>query len=193
MRQIDENGLTLVELLIVMAISGVILGAISGAFLMQSKTYRAQEQVNEMVQATRAAIDMMTREVRMAGYKTLTGIPYNASQLRIQADLNDDDDLGNPNETIIYSFDSANLRINRSTVETGGASPVARPFAENITAFTFAYRTGTGAVTTTTSEIRQVRITITARTSKPDPDFTQNGGYRTYTLTSLVTPKNMRN
>jgi type IV pilus assembly protein PilW len=191
MKRLDTKGLTLVELLIAMALSGVVLGAISSTFLMQSRMHRVQEQVNEMTQSTRAAMDMMTREVRMAGYRTPGGIPYSASQLEIRARLTDDANIDDPNETIVYSYDSTNLKIDRTTVETGGTSPVTRPFAENITAFSFAYLTQTGAATTTASEIRQVRITITARTSRPDPDYSQNGGYRTYTLTSLVTPKNL--
>jgi hypothetical protein len=40
-------------------------------------------------------------------------------------------------------------------------------------------------------DIRQIKITITARTAKPDPDYTANGGYRTYTLTSYLTPRNL--
>jgi len=50
---------------------------------------------------------------------------------------------------------------------------------------------GAGTSTTTTANIRQIRITITARTATPDPRYSANGGYRTYRLTSLVTPKNL--
>ncbi|MBW2568666.1 MAG: prepilin-type N-terminal cleavage/methylation domain-containing protein, partial [Deltaproteobacteria bacterium] len=63
-----ESGFTLVELLISMTIGLIILTALSSTFLMQRKIYDVQEQMVEMVQTARAAMDMMTREIRMAGY-----------------------------------------------------------------------------------------------------------------------------
>jgi prepilin-type N-terminal cleavage/methylation domain-containing protein len=63
-----ESGFTLVELLIAMTIGLIILAALSSTFLMQRKIYDVQEQIVEMVQNARAAMDIMTREIRMAGY-----------------------------------------------------------------------------------------------------------------------------
>ena len=62
-----ESGFTLVELLIAMTIGLIILAALSSTFIMQRKAYDVQEQIVEMVQNVRAAMDMMTREIRMAG------------------------------------------------------------------------------------------------------------------------------
>ncbi|MBL7208022.1 MAG: hypothetical protein ISS67_05820, partial [Desulfobacterales bacterium] len=64
-------------------------------------------------------------------------------------------------------------------------------FALNIQTFTFDYLNSAGSATTTTADIRQIRITITARTSKADADYSANNGYRTHTLTSLITPRNL--
>jgi hypothetical protein len=36
-----------------------------------------------------------------------------------------------------------------------------------------------------------VSISITARTAKPDPNYTSNSGYRTYTVTATITPPNL--
>ena len=66
-----EAGFTLTELLVAMAISGILLGAIVSTCITQRKTYAVQEQVTEMTLNVRAALDMLTREVRMAGY----GVP----------------------------------------------------------------------------------------------------------------------
>jgi len=71
---------------------------------------------------------------------------------------------------------------------TGGTTET---LVENIDAFTFQYLDGSGATTTTTADIRQLQITITAKTAKSDPNYTPNGGYRTFTLTSLITPRNL--
>ena len=195
----NESGFTLVELLIAMTIGLIILTALSSTFLMQRKIYDVQEQVAEMVQTARAAMDMMTREIRMGGYDPtgtgFDGIPYNAdpSTIDVFADLNDIPGIDNPTgsyEHITYSYDSANNQIDRNT-NTGGGG---QPFAENIQSVTFNYLDSSGNATTTTSDIRQIKITITAKTSKPNPDYTDptyGDHYRRYTLTSAITPRNL--
>lgn len=190
-----DPGFTLIELLIAMALALVVIGALSSAFLSQFKTFDAQEQVTEMIQDARAAMDMISREVKMAGYDPtgagIVGIPYSATQLEIRADLNGDGETDgtasndDTNEEIIYTYDSTNKQIDRNT---GGG---AQPFAENIQSFTFQYYDTDGNTTTTAADIRQIELTITARTSEPDPNYGQNSGYRTYTLISYVTPRNL--
>ena len=185
-----ENGFTLIELMLSIAISGIVLAAITATFISQSRSYDAQAQINGMQQGARAAMDIITREVRMAGYNTnstltFDGITYDTTQIRVRANLNGDGDTGDTNEDIIYAHDAGNDLINR----TAGATTEA--LVENIETFTFQYLDESGAATTTTAAIRQVQITITAITSKPDPNYTPNGGYRTFTLTSLITPRNL--
>jgi type IV pilus assembly protein PilW len=183
------NGFTLVELLIAMAISGIVLGAAVNTFITQRRSYALQEQITEMTQVTRAAMELMTREIRMAGYNparaSFDGITYGPTQLQIRADLNGDGDTADANETIVYSYNSATLQLMR---DTGGGG---QPIADNIEAFTFDYLDGAGNSTTTTANIRQTRLMIMTRTAQPDPHYSANNGYRTYRLTSLVTPKNL--
>ena len=133
----------------------------------------------------------------MAGYNptsaTFDGIPYNAdsSIIDVYADLNNIPGIDNPAgsyEHITYLYDGTNNQIDRNT-NTGGGSN--KPFAENIQTLTFEYFDSNGNPATSTANIRQIKITITARTSKPDPDYSANSGYRTYTLTSFITPRNL--
>jgi len=184
-----ERGFNLIELLIAMTIGLIILAALSSTFLMQREIYDVQEQIVEMVQNARAAMDMMTSEIRMAGYDpagaVFDGIPYNAGQLQIFADLDGDGNAGGSSENITYTYDNPNLQIDRNT---GGG---AQAFAENIQTFTFSYLDSSGTATTTASDIRQIEITITARTAEPGRNYIPNSGYRTYTLTSLITPRNL--
>ena len=202
-----ESGFTLVEMLIAMTIGLIILTALSSTFLMQRKIYDVQEQIVEMVQTARAAMDMMTREIRMAGYDPtgtmqrsdpistdFVGIPYNASQLQVVADLNDDGETDGSNENIIYTYyDETSAYPYQIKRKTGNG--YFQPFAENIQSFTFVYLEDDGVTEVTTSaendDIRQIRITITARTTKADGDYSANGGYRTHTLTSFITPRNL--
>jgi len=64
----QERGFSLVELLIAMSISGVIFGATVTFFITQRRYLAVQEQVTDMVQSGRIAMDTIVREVRMAGY-----------------------------------------------------------------------------------------------------------------------------
>lgn len=65
------DGFTLTELLLTMAISGILLAAIVSTFITQQKAYALQTQRADMRLNTRAALDMVVRDVRMAGY----GVP----------------------------------------------------------------------------------------------------------------------
>jgi type IV pilus assembly protein PilW len=189
----EINGFTLVELLISMSIAMVILAAVTTTFMSQSRIYNAQEQINEMQQNSRGALDIISRELKMAGYKPsgggFNGITYSTTQLMVQADLDSNGAISTSstaNEQITYAYDSANQRITRA-VGAGGAQVL----AEHITAFTFSYLDSLAVATTVSANIRQVTISITAKTAKPDPNFTSNGGYRTYTMSATITPGNL--
>jgi type IV pilus assembly protein PilW len=191
-----NSGFTLIELLTSLFVGIIVLGAMYSLFIIQNKHFTTQEQIAEMQQIARTTMDAMAREITMAGFdpnKSLsTPAPANAAitaagatSLSFTADLNANSALTDANENVTYAFNSANFRITR---DTGGG---AQPFAENIEDLAFTYYDGSGAVTATIASIRRIRIAIRARTAKPDPGYTSNGGYRTYTLTSYVTPRNL--
>ena len=62
-----KNGLTLIELLIALVLSGILIAALYRIFISQQKSYTVQNQVVDMQQNARIAIGQMTREIRMAG------------------------------------------------------------------------------------------------------------------------------
>jgi type IV pilus assembly protein PilW len=187
------TGFTLTELMVAMAIGMVVLSAVTTTFMAQVRFYNAQEQINEMQQNARGALDVITRELKMAGYKpnggTFDGVTYSVSQLMIQADLDGNGGIStssSANEQITYAYDSTNKRITRK-MGTGTVEAL----ADNITAFTFSYLDSSGATTTTSSSIRQVAISITAVTTKPDPNYSSNNGYRNYQISATITPPNL--
>jgi prepilin-type N-terminal cleavage/methylation domain-containing protein len=61
-----EQGMTLVELLVALVISGLLLAAAYRTFISQQKTFVVQDQVVDMQQNMRAAINRMTTDIRMA-------------------------------------------------------------------------------------------------------------------------------
>ncbi|MBU1184433.1 MAG: prepilin-type N-terminal cleavage/methylation domain-containing protein [Proteobacteria bacterium] len=186
------GGFSLVELLIAMAVGLVVLGAMYSVFTIQNKTFGNQEVFVEMQQNVRAGMDMMAREIGMAGYNpagvNFAGVTVITSQLQIQADLDGNGAIDSTSqENVIYIFDSTNKQITRYI----GAGNQA--FVENVDSFTFEYLKGDGTAATT-EDVRRIRITITGRTAKPDPDYTDptfGDKYRRYTLTSQVAPRNL--
>ena len=68
-----NSGFSLVELMVSMAISSMVIGAIYGVYTIQNRSYTVQEQVSEMQQKGRAALDFMVRDIRMASYDTPDG------------------------------------------------------------------------------------------------------------------------
>jgi len=63
-----NKGLTLIELMVALVITGILVAAIYRTFIGQQKTYTVQEQVVDMQQNARAAVNRMTTEMRMAGF-----------------------------------------------------------------------------------------------------------------------------
>ena len=68
MRSQNNKGFTLVEILVALALSAVVLGAIYSVYVAQQKVYVVQEEVAKMQQNLRAALLMMSGELRMAGF-----------------------------------------------------------------------------------------------------------------------------
>jgi len=188
----NERGYTLQELLVAIPLGMLILSGVTTVFVSQSRSYHAQEQLNEMQQNARAAMDIMVREIKMAGYDP-TDIPgfvalptTSATQIRIVANIVDTNNVTtDDNEDITYTYDAANDLIQRTV---GGTTTT---LAENISDLEFEYLDENGTVTAVTAEIRQIQIEITAETRNPDPNFSANGGIREYELTAVVTPPNL--
>jgi len=187
-----ERGFTLIELLIAMALALIVITSLSSAFISQRKIYAAQEQVSEMIQTARAAMDMIISEVRMAGYDP-TGsagagiVSATSNSINFTLDITDDagtgppdGDTGDSNENVTYSLYTVDgiQKLGRKSKATA----VNQPVAENIEDLQI-------------SQIgNSINVSLIARTTKPDPNYshpTYGDGYRRYTLTSYVTPPNL--
>lgn len=67
----SESGFTFVELMIALVLSIIIMTPLFKLLIDQQKTYTVQSQMTNMRQNARIGLDIMTKELRMAGY----GIP----------------------------------------------------------------------------------------------------------------------
>jgi prepilin-type N-terminal cleavage/methylation domain-containing protein len=69
-----SKGVTFIELLIALVISAILVAGIYRTFIHQQKTYATQEQVADMQQNVRVAINRMMKEIRMAGFGNIQGV-----------------------------------------------------------------------------------------------------------------------
>jgi type IV pilus assembly protein PilW len=191
--QTNENGFTLVELMVALALSGIVMAAIYTAFLSQQRTYLAQEQVSAMQQNIRAGLGMMTREIRMAGYDpsvnaSATISAATAGSITFSMDLNEDEDIdvydsasntGDSGENITYSLYTATDGVQK----LGRKNPTLnRAVAENIDQLEFYYTLADDTLSLTPADpdtIRSVQISILAKAGKPDRKFVNTATYTT--------------
>jgi type IV pilus assembly protein PilW len=188
----NSYGFTLVEIMITLVISGIIMSAIYSAYLAQQRTYLAQEQVAEMQQNARVAMDMLARDIRSAGFD-----PNNlGAGITVAAPGNlvftrEDDLAANGLESVAYSlFDAFMFTVPPSNdglvddlaqqvTTVAGASAGRQVVAENIGQLEFRYLDEDGNVTATLADIRSVQVSILAVASRADQNFTNTMSYTT--------------
>jgi type IV pilus assembly protein PilW len=170
-KRFTDQGFTLVELLVAMAISGVVMAGIYSAYYSQQKSYVTQEQVSAMQQNLRAAMYYMEREIRLAGYDPARSGGFGITDIRLK-DIDDNLDVDG-DSSLEFTIDRDEDGVVGAGYETVYYcmydSPVAAPdgktdlarrygaggrqlLAENIEALGFAYafdNNGDGQLDTT--------------------------------------------
>jgi type IV pilus assembly protein PilW len=184
-------GFTLIEVMVSMTIGLVVLAAVAGTFTVQLRQNSAEEQLAQMQQDVRGALDLMVREIEMAGFKP-AGVAVNgiatstATTLRIKLDLDSSGvTTDGATDDISYTYSSGVLT---RTLNNPASSAT---LADNLTLFSFSYLDANGAATTTSTAVRRITINITAQTARADPSYPTNGGKRTYQISADVTPPNL--
>ena len=112
--------------------------------------------------------------------------------MQFTMDLDSDGTTNGSDENVTYSLydsgDDGDTDLGRNT----GANN--QPVAENIPSLSFTYTLADGTTVSTPAvlnQIRTVQISLTARTAEADADYSENSGYRTATLTTRVTVRNL--
>jgi len=189
-----KSGFTLVEIMVSMVISSLVIAGVYGVYTIQQRSYTVQEQVTELQQRLRSAVDFMTRDMRMAGYNPDGACDVNKETNGILTWTSDNFSFqycenGEMNR-IVYSMDGSDL-VRTLTVGSAG-SGVPRKIAEGVDAIEFQYLAGNRASTaadpakhakyeplaaTAVKEIRLVRMSVLLRSSYPDPRQTDSTQY----------------
>ena len=193
---VTQRGLTILELLIALSLSVLTLGAALSIYLSQVRTQTLQDNVITLQADLRSAEDLLAREIRMAGYdpagvntdedpsNDFRGVEVQNNQLVIHADLNGNGMLGDPHETITYSYDQGTETLRRNT--GGGRQTV----ADHIVSVTFQAINAQGNTVSQESDIRGVKMGIEGRTAQPDSSYSNNEGYRRLMMENVVALRN---
>ncbi len=187
-----QSGFTLMELMIAMAISGVLLAGMVMAFTGQSRSYNTQQEITELQEDIRASLGLMTSEIRLAGYDPTTTadakiLLANATEFQFSQDITDnagtgpsDGDTDDANEIIHYKINTAGS-LGRAT-GVGNLQPIAEntenlafEYLVNLTPETWTQTPGTTAADL--KKIRAVKISVLARTKRQTSSATDTSAF----------------
>lgn len=198
----NNRGFSLIELMVSLVISSFVVAGIYGVYTIQQRSYKVQEQVSEMQQRLRAAVQFMASEIRMAGYDPPNDYPdpnpYDPAEVCDDAKIEtmNRDELvfefckvtAGDQDPPVYTaelmktayslYDAYDDGVSDLGVQHGDSASTKRALAEGIEAIEFLYLDDTGKTEVTdTADIRQIRISILARSTFPDPKYTDTTVY----------------
>lgn len=120
---ISSRGFTIVELLVTMAIAGLVLAAIYAVFTSSNRSYHTQDRVVDTQQGLRVGVDFMVRDIRLAGLDPEETDLFSieeatATLIQFTADLNMNGVIDEDNrERVAYQFSGTVLQ--RCNLDTG--------------------------------------------------------------------------
>jgi len=158
-----DEGFTLAEVVMALGIMLLVLTAIINLFTSLNRTYTTQNVAAGVQQVTRAGIDIMTRNIRMAGFNPLNLNPIGIVQaspdmIRFKLDTDGDGTIAtNTSEDMAYLL-NGNKQLIR---QLNGDSYSNVSLVENVADLTFRYLDNQDLETNELSAIRTVEVSLT--------------------------------
>ena len=90
----NRSGFTMVELLVVLAVASILMTLMYQVYRSQLKSHTTQAELVEMQQNMRAALYLIERDIRMAGYAPRGGISSTPISTAMVRAISFDMDLG---------------------------------------------------------------------------------------------------
>lgn len=148
-RHLSKKGLSLIEMLVAMAIMGIVLAIIVQFFATQSRAARIQKAINEASEAGRTALSLITWDLQNAGYRVTTSNEnpaikkggnngyYDSLIIRYR-----DDSIAVPVETVVtYSIDNNGDLLRDEDLITDTVEDDVAPSVASIVAMNVRYET----------------------------------------------------
>jgi type IV pilus assembly protein PilW len=209
----QKKGVTLIELLVALAIFGIVIGAIYRLFIVQTKAYTVQDQAIEVQQNVRSAMEILLRDLRMTGFDDdntastitittpiLTPVtPVPDGDITVSYEYYDTTLAQYQRHTVRYWRDAASSTLFRRRDRNPPNDSTTETLLENVDALTFTYGIDTNddgvcdnwvtAAGVGASKVIAVRVLLTGRPDQTNPDVRKSVSPRT--LTSAVTLRNL--
>jgi type IV pilus assembly protein PilW len=175
--QNQSSGFSLIELLMVLAMSLILLGAAVSTMVSLQRSYTTHDVAADTQQDIRMAMVFITRDIKLAGLDPInsagSGIERaDSSYIRITSDrINrgagdteangtiDDDNF----ERVSYFRDPSDNTLRIRLYEGSTASETTQILANNVTSLQFTYLDADGVATNSLTDIRSVNIILTAQ------------------------------
>jgi type IV pilus assembly protein PilW len=206
-----ERGVTLIELLVTLVISSIVVAGIYRVFIAQSKAYTVQDQVAEVQQTVRSALDILLRDLRMAGYDddspnspiaitTPIVYPVADSSITVSYAYYDSGTASYQRHTVQYWRDAPTSRLFRLLTVDDVAQPQ-EILLENVDAFNLTYGVdenedgamdGAWVSAANVGALKVVAVTVTI-TGRPEKVDANDDRFKNVTPRTLVTAVSLRN
>jgi type IV pilus assembly protein PilW len=200
----NRRGFSLVELLVVLAVFTFIVGGLFTVLNKGQVRYAFEQDVTEAQQSARNAIDMMGREIRLAGFPKTSyydgALGYNtnsntiakgfttsnATDMVFEGDINEDGIV----EVVEYNLNGSTLQRSAVPKPGGGvaATPSFKTLAENVRSLSFTYYDAAGSTTAVPANVRRVQVNLNLSTSRVDPETHR---LRTVSVSTMALARNL--
>jgi type IV pilus assembly protein PilW len=196
-----EHGFTLVDILVGLAMASIVMAAIISLFTSVGRSYTIQNVAADVQQVTRAGVEHMTQNIRMAGLDPLGTAgaeikEFTADKIRFTLDRCDvpvggpvgcgspDGDVDDKFENVTYRWDPGERKL-KQTLYEGTGSVYTETLVENVSNVTFTYFDEDDGVPSDAADIRTVVIAMTVE------DPAGRGGIMKRTYSARVRCRNL--
>jgi type IV pilus assembly protein PilW len=172
-----ERGFTIVDILVGLAMASIVMTAIVSLFTSVGRSYTIQNVAADVQQVTRAGVEHMTQNIRMAGLDPLGTAgaeikEFAADKIRFTLDRCDvpvggpegcgspDGDVDDKFENVTYRWDPAERKL-KQTLYAGTGSVHTETLVENVSNLSFTYLDKDDGTPSDAADIRTVVISMT--------------------------------
>jgi type IV pilus assembly protein PilW len=205
---LNRKGVTLMELMVALVISAIVIAGIYRVFISQTKSYYVQDQVMEVQQNTRNAMEMLLRDLRMTGFDDDNAKSFIAiatpitvvgdNSITVNYEYYDRNDSTYKKHTVAYWRDGGNATVFRQ-LSVNDVPNASEALLENVDALTFSYgidqnddgivdnwvpAAGVGSI-----KVIAARVTLVARPEQANEDVRKIVSPRA--LDSIVSMRNL--